>query len=91
VVISLIAEFLDYAIEYLSSNHMGEFNLWFEWRRGVIKRLFLICMLLFASGSYMYVWCELFTPRLYSGRLRARFGMLPTNSELLLLRSEFDG
>jgi uncharacterized membrane protein len=30
-------------------------------------------------------------PRLYSGRLRARFGMLPTNSELLLLRSEFDG
>ena len=70
---------------------MSEFNLWFEWRRGVATRLFLILVLLFASGTYMYVWCELFTPRLYYGRLRARFGMLPTNSELMLLRSNLYG
>lgn len=60
---------------------MGEFNPWYDWRPSRARRLFVLLLLLFAGSTYMYVWCELFTPRWYSGRFSSWLGMLPSNSE----------
>lgn len=67
---------------------MREFTVWFDWRPGGVRRLFALLLLLFASGTYMYVWCELFTPGWYAGRFSSRFGALPLKSSRLVLERE---
>jgi hypothetical protein len=67
---------------------VDEFRQWFDCQRSVALRAVVLYMLLFASGSYMYVWCELFTPRWYNGRLAGRFGLLLANSARLLLERD---
>ena len=49
--------------------------------RSVALRLCTILLLLFAGNLYMYVWCELFTPRWYSGPLWNRYGLLISNGD----------
>ena len=55
--------------------------MWFDPQRSVVLRLYIILLLLFAGNLYMYVWCELFTPRWYNGPLRSRYGLLISNSD----------
>ncbi len=55
--------------------------MWFDPQRSVVLRLYTILLLLFAGNLYMYVWCELYTPRWYNGPLRNRYGLLISNSD----------
>ena len=50
--------------------------MWFDPGRNAINRILIALLLFFAGGTYMYVWCELFTPRWYDGALRNRYGLL---------------
>lgn len=60
----------------------GSLNvMWYDPRRSLALRLYTILLLLVASGPYLYVWCELYTPRWYSGPLRYRYGLLISNSD----------
>lgn len=61
--------------------------MWFDPQRSAVLRLYTVLLLLFASGTYMYVWCELYTPRWYSGPLRNRYGLLISNSDNNILGS----
>jgi hypothetical protein len=59
--------------------------MWFDPRRSLVLRINAILLLLFASGPYMYVWCELFMPRRYSGPLRGRYGLVVSNGDYRIL------
>ena len=50
--------------------------MWFDPAGSLVRRLAIAAMLFFCAGTYLYVWCELLTPRWYSGVYRRRFGML---------------
>lgn len=56
-----------------------EFSMWFDPAGSLVRRLTIVVMLLLCSGTYLYVWCELLTPRWYSGAYRTRFGALIPN------------
>lgn len=58
---------------------------WFDPRHNVVLRLYAFLLLLFVGGAVMYVWCELFVPRWYSGPLRNRYGLLISNSDYNVL------
>lgn len=49
---------------------------WFDPGRSVLRRILVAMLIFFAGGTYMYVWCELFRPRWYEGRLSRRYGLL---------------
>ncbi len=55
--------------------------MWFDPQRSVVLRVYAILLLLFAGGTYMYVWCELYTPRWYNGPFRSRYGLLISNGD----------
>ena len=60
---------------------------WFDPRRRIVLRIYALLLLLLAGNVYMYVWCELFTPRWYSGPLRNRYGLLISNGDYNVLGS----
>ena len=62
--------------------------MWFDPRGSIVLRVYAILLLLLASGVYMYVWCELYTPRWYSGPLRNRYGLLISNGDYNVLGLE---
>jgi hypothetical protein len=61
--------------------------MWYDPQRSVVLKLYTILLLLFAGGTYMYVWCELYTPRWYSGPLRSRYRLLISNGDNNILGS----
>lgn len=63
----------------------GRSLAWFDARGSVALRMFTLLLLLLAGSVYMFVWCELYTPRWYCGRLRCRYGLLISNSDRTIL------
>jgi hypothetical protein len=55
--------------------------MWFDPRGSIVLRIYTFLLILFAGNVYMYVWCELFTPRWYDGPLRNRYGVLISNGD----------
>ncbi|HET7813031.1 MAG TPA: hypothetical protein VFL13_01525 [Candidatus Baltobacteraceae bacterium] len=56
------------------------FRRWFDSSDDVFRKALIIGLFVFAGGTYMYVWCEIFTPRWYDGPLSRRYGLLPRQS-----------